>query len=126
MDAAAGTFDAVVSSYLPKYVNPRRFLTNLLPYLEPGAVVAMHDFACPKNAFLRHNWTVWMRVIQHVGIRVFPQWRQAFDGDLEGLIRSSKWSSQFKGVMHDLGFEDLNRVLITGQMAAVVTGRWPG
>lgn len=121
-----GTFDAIVSSYLPKYVHPRQLLTGLLPHLEPGAAIALHDFTYPRRPLQQQAWRAWMKTIQHVGLRIFPQWRAALGGDLADLIRASRWSSEYRWVLRDLGFQDIQREWITAQMAAVVSARWPG
>lgn len=121
-----GTFDAVVSSYIPKYVDAARLLANLDGHLAPGAAFAVHDFTIPKTAAARAVWTGYMRVLASVGLRVFPEWEIAFDRRLETLIRQTRWVRAFYEALQNAGFSHIAIEGLSFRSASVVSARAPG
>ncbi len=67
-----GDFDAVISSYIPKYVDPDFLLKRLEGHLRPNAVVALHDFDYPRGAIPRAVWRAHMWTLGTIGLRVYP------------------------------------------------------
>ena len=76
--ADRGPFDAIVSSYLPKYVDPERLLDNVLPALRPGGVVVLHDFTRPAAPIPWLVWRAWYAVLESVAPRRHPEWRNVY------------------------------------------------
>jgi len=68
-----GPFDAIVSSYLPKYVDPDRLLDNVLPALRPGGVLLLHDFTRPAALLPRLVWRAWYAVLERVAPHRHPE-----------------------------------------------------
>ena len=121
-----GTFDVVVSSYLPKYVKPEILLDRIEGLLEPGGLVALHDFDRPRGRIPRYIWRGHMWFLRVVGSRVWPAWTEAFDRDLETLICTSHWAKTYYESLLRRGYEDVRREPISFGTAAVVSGLFPG
>jgi demethylmenaquinone methyltransferase/2-methoxy-6-polyprenyl-1,4-benzoquinol methylase len=120
-----GSFNAVVSSYIPKYVDPHVLLDRLEGHLNPGAVVALHDFDHPRGAIPRAVWRTHMWMLNTLGWRVFPEWDVVFDKNLAGLIRESGWVNRYRRAFADRGYVDVLHEKLTFRSAGIVSGRRP-
>lgn len=120
-----GRFDAVVSSYLPKYVDPDALLDRLNNHIEPGGIVALHDFDYPRGWIPKTLWRAHMWLLRVVGRRVFPAWKESLDRDLETLIRESGWVKRYREALWRHGFEDVRRERLHAGTAAIVSARKP-
>jgi len=120
-----GPFDAIVSSYLPKYVDPERLLDNVLPALRPGGVVVLHDFTRPAAPIPWLVWRAWYAVLESVAPRRHPEWRNVFDGSLRRLVSESKWVATFLAALRRRGYEEVRVCRLTFGSAAIVVARKP-
>lgn len=120
-----GSFDAVVASYLPKYVRAEILLSNLIPRLRPGAVVVFHDFTMPPRSWSRFVWNAYAGVMNAIGGRLFPEWRAVFGGELTKVIAETTWFEEFPVVMHRLGFVEVRAMYLSFGSAGLVVGTWP-
>ncbi|MCB9824966.1 MAG: class I SAM-dependent methyltransferase [Planctomycetota bacterium] len=120
-----GTFDVVVSSYIPKYVDPDVLLDRLAPHVEPGTVLAFHDFAFPRGG-ARFLWRRWMRLIGWLGPKIWPAWKVCFDENLEQLIEQSKWHRTYPKALEARGWVDVRMHKLSWRTAILVTARRPG
>src|SRR5207244_1743907 len=84
--ADRGPFDAVLSSYIPKYVDPGALLDHVGPSLRSGGVVVLHDFTRPRGVLPRLLWRAWMGTLNLVAPWFHPEWRNVFDASLPKLI----------------------------------------
>jgi demethylmenaquinone methyltransferase / 2-methoxy-6-polyprenyl-1,4-benzoquinol methylase len=86
---ADGAFDAVIHTYLLRYVDdPATTLSELARVLRPGGQMASVEFAVPPNAAVRSAWTFYGKVLFPVVARtVSPGWRDIGDF-LAGSIAS--------------------------------------
>jgi demethylmenaquinone methyltransferase/2-methoxy-6-polyprenyl-1,4-benzoquinol methylase len=121
--ADRGPFDAVVSCYIPKYVDADRLLANVTPALKPGGVIVLHDFSYPRGIVPRAVWNGYFAVLDPVAKRVFPEWDKVFDASLAGLIRRSRWVTQFREALHRHGYEDVRVERLTFRAATVVSAK---
>ena len=121
-----GPFDAVVSCYIPKYVDAGRLLDNVGPALRPGGTVLLHDFAYPKRPVPRAIWNAYFALLDPLGSRVFPGWAKVFDRSLRDLIVQSPWVNSFRSALARRGYEDVSVRRLTFGAAAVLTARKPG
>jgi demethylmenaquinone methyltransferase/2-methoxy-6-polyprenyl-1,4-benzoquinol methylase len=120
-----GRFDTVVSSYIPKYVDPEVLLDRLEGHLDPGAVVALHDFDHPHAAVPRAVWRAHMWGLRTIGRRLFPEWEVCFDRRLASLIRDSHWVSRYRQALERRGFQDVRHEKLTFRSASIVSARRP-
>ncbi len=120
-----GAFDAVCSSYIPKYVDPDRLLDCITPYLRAGAKVVLHDFTYPKTWLYRKVWRVWMWSINTIGPRFFPAWEKAFDKELVTVIKNTHWPREFMAAFERHGYVDIKRQNLTARSSMIVSARRP-
>jgi demethylmenaquinone methyltransferase/2-methoxy-6-polyprenyl-1,4-benzoquinol methylase len=120
-----GPFDAIVSSYLPKYVDPDRLLDNVLPALRPGGVILLHDFTRPAAFVPRLVWRAWYAILECVAPRWHAEWRNVFDGSLRRLVSETEWVAMFLAALQRRGYEEVGLCRLTFRSAAIVTARKP-
>jgi demethylmenaquinone methyltransferase/2-methoxy-6-polyprenyl-1,4-benzoquinol methylase len=118
-----GPFDAIVSCYLPKYVQADRLLANVAPELAPGGVIVLQDFTYPKTAFHQLVWELYMRLLDPLARRAFPEWGRVFDTSLAQLIRTSAWVRDFRETLPRHGFTDVKVDERTFRACTVVSAR---
>jgi demethylmenaquinone methyltransferase / 2-methoxy-6-polyprenyl-1,4-benzoquinol methylase len=75
-DLEAGSFDALTTGYLLRYLDdPLRTLTALLRLVRPGGPFALLDFAVPPNPAARAAWHLYTGVgLPVLGRLVSPGW----------------------------------------------------
>lgn len=115
-------FDAVMSSYLAKYVDLRSVVGECRRVLKPGGVAVFHDFACPKGA-MRDVWSAYFGVLRLGGI-FSKSWRPVF-AELDDVICRSCWIEKASESMRDAGFHDVSTSHQTLGTSAIVWGRTP-
>ena len=76
LDFAEGSFDALTTGYLLRYLDdPLRTSSELLRLVRPGAPFALLDFAVPPNLAARGLWHVYTGVgLPVLGRLVSPGW----------------------------------------------------
>jgi len=115
-----GTFDAIVSSYLAKYVDVGLMVEECWRVLRPGGIVVLHDFACPGGA-MRSLWDAYFAALRLAGTFA-RSWKPVFDG-LDGVICQSRWEKQAIDSMQKCGFQGVAGKRLTAGTAAIVAGR---
>lgn len=120
-----GLFDAVCSSYIPKYVDPDTLLTHITPHVRPGGMVVLHDFTPPKTFVYRHVWRAWMRLLGTVGRRVFPAWEKAFDDELVTVIENTHWPRLVMASFVRHGYVDVESQELSARTSMIVSARRP-
>lgn len=119
-----GTFDRIMTSYLPKYVDLRRLLDHLRPYLEPGSRLVLHDFVQPRDRrmarFLRWRFIR----LREWAARERPEAIGMFE-TLPEVIRQSDWDRRLPPLLEELGFVDVERTYLDNEQAAIVTAALP-
>jgi demethylmenaquinone methyltransferase/2-methoxy-6-polyprenyl-1,4-benzoquinol methylase len=86
LDLAEGSFDALTTGYLLRYLDdPLRTMSDLLRLIKPGAPFALLDFAVPPNPAARGLWNLYTGVgLPVLGRLVSPGW-----GDVGRYLRPS-------------------------------------
>lgn len=120
-----GLFDAVCSSYIPKYVDPDKLLSCITPHVKPGGIVVLHDFTYPKTFLYRRVWRVWMWSIHTLGTFVFPSWKKAFDDELVTVIRDTHWPRIFADAFRRHGYVDVRSRELSARSSMIVSARVP-
>lgn len=115
-----GIFDAVVSSYLAKYVDLRLAAGECRRVLKPGGIAVFHDFACPKGA-MRDIWRAHFAILKVAGVFSKP-WRPVF-AELDDVICRSQWIEKAFEAMREVGFKDVSTSYQTLGTSAIVGGR---
>jgi demethylmenaquinone methyltransferase/2-methoxy-6-polyprenyl-1,4-benzoquinol methylase len=117
--ALEGEFDAVVSSYLAKYVDPDVLIGNVTPHLREGGIFIAHDFILPTNPLYLASWLMYTQVMHHVGPVLFPEWYTAFDGGFE-LVRRTRWLNAFTETLRKYNYDGIRRRRLSLETAGVV------
>jgi demethylmenaquinone methyltransferase/2-methoxy-6-polyprenyl-1,4-benzoquinol methylase len=117
------SFDAVVSSYLAKYVDLQRVADECWRVLKPGGVVALHDFTYPKAGAMRSLWDAYFNILRMAG-KVITSWKDVFD-QLDDVIIESDWVRQAESALCSRGFQNASCRYYTAGTAAIVTAEKP-
>lgn len=96
-------FDCIVSSYIPKYCDPKTLMPNCIRHLKPGGKIILHDFIFPQNRLVRFFWSLHFVILRIVG-NFMPEWREAF-AELPRLIQTSTWIDDYKKELQKNGFD---------------------
>ncbi len=112
-------FDWIISSYLPKYCDPKILVKNCIDYLNPGGSIIFHDFIYPKNKIVQKIWNTHFVVLRFLG-KFFPSWKEAFR-ELPELIRSSSWLRDYENLMRKNGLQITSHIL-TWNTVAILKG----
>ncbi|MBX7152852.1 methyltransferase domain-containing protein [bacterium] len=116
----SGQFDTIVSSYIPKYVDPDKMLANIMPHVISGGIIVLHDFTLPPNPLARGIWNIYNRCMNFVGIRFFQEWREVFDAGLTMLIRKTLWFDNFPAALQRHGFDNIHRQYLSFGSSGII------
>jgi demethylmenaquinone methyltransferase/2-methoxy-6-polyprenyl-1,4-benzoquinol methylase len=116
-------FDAVVSSYLAKYVDIGIVAEECFRVLRPGGRVVFHDFCSPPNSLVHRLWKAYFGFLRFCGV-FMPSWRHVFD-ELDGFIDSSDWESKTANALERSGFRNVRCEYYTFRTAAMVYAEKP-
>ena len=111
-------FDAVVSSYLAKYVDIERTVSECKRVLRPGGALVFHDFTYPSNSAMQGLWNAYFYVLRAAGVFA-PSWRAVFE-QLDSIVRESRWVDQTQDALQKKGFQNIVCRYHTAGTAAVV------
>jgi demethylmenaquinone methyltransferase/2-methoxy-6-polyprenyl-1,4-benzoquinol methylase len=117
------SFDAVVSSYLPKYVDSRILAQECWRILKPGGVAVFHDFTYPRLRWMRILWNAYFAILRFCGL-FLPAWRPVFQ-QLDGVIRRSRWDEQLFESLRSEGFANIICESHTAGSSAIVRADKP-
>jgi demethylmenaquinone methyltransferase/2-methoxy-6-polyprenyl-1,4-benzoquinol methylase len=117
------SFDAVVSSYLAKYVDMQRVADECWRVLRPGGVAVFHDFTYPTNGAMRNLWNMYFYILRMAG-RLVTSWKAVFE-QLDSVIRESDWVRQAESALHSRGFQNISCRYHTAGTAAIVSAEKP-
>lgn len=117
-----GSFDAVASSYLAKYVDARSVVDECWRVLGPGGVAVFHDFTCPTG-IMRGLWNAHFVVLRLAGMFV-TSWKTVFE-HLDGVIEGSDWIGQTTDALRSIGFRNIECKFYTAGTAAIVSAEKP-
>ncbi len=115
-------YDTVTTSYLPKYTDLPRLISNLHKMLIPGGRIIFHDFTYPSNKLLRLIFKAYFVCIGPIGGWWYPEWKEVLK-ELPRVIEKTAWVSELTEAMEAEGFVDITVNSLTLQGAALVTGR---
>ena len=118
-------FDAVTTSYLPKYADLDRLIPNLSRMLVPGGRLIFHDFTYPSHPILQWTFEAYFKLLPPIGGRRWPEWREVLYA-LPEVIRKTTWIADLTAAMRREGFSEIDVASLTLQGSALVTGRRAG
>lgn len=96
-------FDCIVSSYIPKYCDPKILVPKCIQHLKSGGKIILHDFTFPKNKSMQFFWNLHFVILRIIGSFI-PEWSEAF-AKLPKLIQASTWINDYKAELQKNGFD---------------------
>jgi demethylmenaquinone methyltransferase/2-methoxy-6-polyprenyl-1,4-benzoquinol methylase len=117
-----GVFDAIVSSYLAKYIDAELLADECWRVLAQGGIAVFHDFTCPEGT-MRRLWDAYFSLLRLAG-RLSKSWRPVFE-NLDTVICKSDWVNKIVDAMERRGFSDIRFSSHTCGTAAIVEGKKP-
>ena len=115
-------FDCVTSSYLAKYADLKRLIPSIRDLLKKDGVLIMHDFTFPPKAYLVGIWRCYFWLLQRLGSRLYPAWREIYYG-LPDLIEHSRWVEELPQVLWENEFRTIQLKYLTAYGSAIITAR---
>ncbi len=115
-------FDCIVSSYLAKYADLKRLTANTRSMLKDHGLVLMHDFTFPPNPLLVGIWRLYFWLLQRVGSRLYPAWREIYVG-LPQLIEETRWLQELQEALTEEAFKNIRVKYLTLFGSAIVTAK---
>ena len=123
-----GTFDSVVSCYVPKYVDPAGFVRELARVMRPGADVLLYDFAKPRGPaapFLQMYIQGGLRAMALV-LGLARRTEATTFRELPKIIQETRWDEVIPRAMERGGFEKIEAERLTGGVVFAYWGRRKG
>jgi demethylmenaquinone methyltransferase / 2-methoxy-6-polyprenyl-1,4-benzoquinol methylase len=118
------SFDAIVSSYLAKYVDIQEVIDECWRVLRPGGIIVFHDFTYPSGLISRSLWNIYFALLRLVAGRFVESWKVVF-GQLDDIIKKSDWVDQTTNVLKNRKFQSVNCRWYTAGTAAIVSAEKP-
>ncbi|HVX02863.1 MAG TPA: class I SAM-dependent methyltransferase [Nitrososphaera sp.] len=116
------TFDAVISSYLAKYVDLEALAGECWRVLAPGGVAVFHDFTCPEHPAMRGLWRLYFAILRVAGALFAHSWKDVFCG-LDRVICESGWTDGLVRALKGRGFTGVKCKSYTLGTAGIVVAR---
>lgn len=125
---SGGTFDAVVSCYVAKYVDIGRLSKELARVSKEGATVILYDFAKPRGAFaplLNMYISGGLRAVGAV-LGLAGRREAATFSELPGIVERTRWDTRVVDAMEAESFETVSTARLTGGVVFAYHGRKRG
>lgn len=103
--------DCIVSSYLAKYVDINKVVTEISRVITPNGVVVFHDFSYPKNKVVKFLWKLHFKLLRIAG-SIITSWQHVFL-ELDQMIENSKWSEELLASLRCHGFVEISSTYFT-------------
>ncbi|MEO9319166.1 MAG: class I SAM-dependent methyltransferase [Nitrososphaera sp.] len=116
-------FDAVVSSYLAKYIDPEKVVNESYRVLKPGGLLVFHDFSMPSVAAIRLLWKMHFGILRLAGLFAHS-WQIVFN-ELRQVIEQSTWEEVTVQALKSNGFEKISVLPLTFGTSCIISGRKP-
>jgi demethylmenaquinone methyltransferase / 2-methoxy-6-polyprenyl-1,4-benzoquinol methylase len=116
-------FDAVLSSYLAKYVDIQQVVQEHWRILKDGGLVAFHDFTLPRRIVVNQLWYLYFLLLR-LGSIFVKSWKNVLC-ELDKVIVKSDWVEDLMKELKETGFKSINCKYYTCGTAAVILGIKP-
>ncbi|MDG6982132.1 MAG: methyltransferase domain-containing protein [Nitrososphaerota archaeon] len=122
---ADGSFDSVVSCYVPKYVDVRKFVRELARVAKPGGKAVVYDFAKPRGPLAPFLEAYIQGGLRVVGFALgLAGRREAYTFDrLPRIIEGTTWDLEMVDAMESNGFVEIESARLTGGVVFACSGR---
>jgi demethylmenaquinone methyltransferase/2-methoxy-6-polyprenyl-1,4-benzoquinol methylase len=113
--------DCIVSSYLAKYVDVDKLVTEISRVLASNGVVVFHDFSYPRSKAIRIIWKFHFKLLCIAGIFI-KSWGHIFF-ELDELIENSTWSDDLLKSLRNHDFINISSTDYTFGTSIVITAK---
>jgi demethylmenaquinone methyltransferase / 2-methoxy-6-polyprenyl-1,4-benzoquinol methylase len=113
--------DCIVSSYLAKYVDVDKLVTEINRVLASNGVVVFHDFSYPRSKAIRIIWKFHFKLLCITGLFI-KSWRHIFL-ELDEMIENSRWSEDLLKSLRNHDFVDICSTDYTFGTSIVITAK---
>lgn len=117
------SFDCVMSSYLPKYVNIDILIEECCRVLKHGGSVIFHDFTYPRNLMVQNLWKAYFVILRFMA-KFVKSWNIVFF-QLDKIIIANNWLEDILQSLEKKGFMDISYKHYTLGTAAIISARKP-
>jgi demethylmenaquinone methyltransferase / 2-methoxy-6-polyprenyl-1,4-benzoquinol methylase len=117
------SFDSITSSYLAKYIDTERVVTECWRVLKHKGVVVFHDFTYPSNPMARSLWNVYFKILRSAA-KTINSWAPVFQ-ELNRVVKMSKWLGQTVQALEGSGFKNVSFRFYTMRTSAIVSANKP-
>lgn len=112
-----GTFDIIISSYLPKYVDLSKLMVNLDLFLAKKGLILFHDFTSPQSPPFKALYDAYWTPLEIVLYN--SQWNQA-SKNLKQLVDESTWVNDFTTTAQRLRYKNITEEYQLLETSAIV------
>lgn len=119
-----GSFDAIVSCYLPKYADLPVLVARLGGSLAPAGRLVMQDFLYPEHPDVRRAWERRFDRLRRRAEDGWPEARRMFE-ILPAVIRESRWVEELPRLLVARGLEGVRVIRQDWGLSALVIARQP-
>lgn len=113
-----GTFDLIITSYLPKYVDLARLASDCRDLTAPGGTVLFHDFTYPQHPLLRIGFRAYWGLLSLI-LRRIPSVRE-MGVELGNLVRETTWRRDLIAALQANGFANVHEEVQPLQIASII------
>ena len=117
------SFDSITSSYLAKYVDIERVVSECWRVLKHGGIVVFHDFTYPSISWARTLWKGYFRILRSTA-KTISSWAPVFQ-ELDQVIKMSNWPGQTIQALEGTGFKNISLKFYTMKTSAIVSAEKP-
>lgn len=120
-----GTFDSIVSCYVPKYVDAERLAGELARVSKRGAMVVLYDFARPRGLLSPILQLYIQGGLRVIGLALsLAKREEAFTfSSLPWIIEETTWDRDIVSVMEEKGFQTMGTARLAGGVVFAYSGR---
>jgi demethylmenaquinone methyltransferase / 2-methoxy-6-polyprenyl-1,4-benzoquinol methylase len=117
-----GSIDCITSSYLAKYADLGRLVSNAKTMLRQDGTLILHELTYPLNPVFHGLWKLHFRFLQTYGVWKYPEWERAFR-ELPALLQQTRWADDLLKVLDAHHFSDIILVPLIFQTSALITAK---
>jgi len=117
-----GSIDCITSSYLAKYADLDRLVSNAKTMLRKDGALILHELTYPVNPVFLGLWKLHFRFLQTYGVWKYPEWERAFR-EIPALLKETRWVDDLLKALDTHHFSDISMAPLIFQTSAIVTAK---
>jgi len=114
--------DCITSSYLAKYAEIPRLISNASLMLRKGGWLIVHDFIYPPSSAFARLWENYFKLLQAIEIRRYQVWQTIFN-ELPVLLRKTRWPAELTAALRACGFTHIAIASMTFNTSVMIVAR---